>query len=156
MSALAASVIPADGGERLAAGPVVHRVLEDGSSTGGRLGLLEGGYPPGWTGPPPHVHREHEETFYVLSGAVRFTSGAAEHVLTAGGLFTAPVGVPHGFGNASAEEPARLLITVTPQRYIGYFRDLQDLQPGPSGLLDPADIGALMARYATDPYPPRG
>ena len=156
MSALTVNVVPADGGERLVAGPVVHRVLEDGSSTGGRLGLLEGRYPAGWTGPPPHVHREHEETFYVLAGAVRFTSGAAQHVLTAGGLFTAPVGVPHGFGNASADQPAQLLITVTPQRYIDYFRDLQDLQPGPDGLLDPADIAALMARYATDPYQPRG
>ena len=155
MSALGVNVVPADGGDLLVAGPVVHRVLEDGSSTGGRLGLLEGRYPPGWTGPPPHVHREHEETFYVLSGAVRFTSGTAQHVLTAGGLFVAPVGVPHGFGNASADEPAQLLITVTPQRYIGYFRDLQDLQPGPDGMLDPADIAALMARYATDPHPPR-
>lgn len=64
--------------------------------------------------------------------------------------------MPHGFCNASADEPAQLLITVTPHRYIGYFRDLQDLQPGPDGLLDPADIAALMARYATHPYPPRG
>jgi len=60
--------------------------------------------------------------------------------------------VPHGFGNASADQPAQLLITVTPQRYIGYFRDLQGLQPGPDGLLDPADIAALMARYATVPH----
>jgi mannose-6-phosphate isomerase-like protein (cupin superfamily) len=156
MSVLGVKAVPADGGELLVAGPVVHRVLEDGSSTGGRLGLLEGRYPPGWTGPPPHVHREHEETFYVLSGAVRFVSGAEEHVLTAGGLFTAPIGVPHGFGNASADQPAQLLITVTPERYIGYFRDLQDLKPGADGLLNPADIGALMSRYATDPYPARG
>jgi mannose-6-phosphate isomerase-like protein (cupin superfamily) len=155
MSFPTVSIVPPDGGENLAAGPVVHRVLEDGSSTGGRLGLLEGRYPPGWTGPPPHVHREHEETFYVLRGAVRFTSGTAEHLLTAGGLFIAPMGVPHAFGNASASELAQLLITVTPQRYIGYFRDLQDLRPGPDGLLDPTEIAALMARYATDPYPPR-
>jgi hypothetical protein len=44
------------------------------------------------------------------------------------------------FGNASADQPTQLLITVTPQRYIDYFRDLQDLQPGPDGLLDHADI----------------
>src|SRR3954454_15142543 len=81
MAALTVNVVPADGGERLVAGPVVHRVLEDGTSTGGRLGLLQGRYPPGWTGPPPHLHREHEETFHVLGGAVRFTSGAAQHVL---------------------------------------------------------------------------
>jgi uncharacterized RmlC-like cupin family protein len=54
------------------------------------------------------VHREHEETFYVLGGAVRFISRATERLLTAGGLFTAPIGVPHGFGNASADQPAQL------------------------------------------------
>ena len=117
MSALTVNVVPTDGGEHLVAGPVVHRVLEDGSSTGGRLGLLEGRYPAGWTGPPPHVHREHEETLLC---------------------------------------PEWVLITVTPQRYIDYFRDLQDLQPGLDGLLDPADIAALLARYATNPYPPHG
>jgi mannose-6-phosphate isomerase-like protein (cupin superfamily) len=108
VSALTVNVVPADGGEHLVAGPVVHRVLEDGSSTGGRLGLLEGRYPAGWTGPPPHVHREHEETFYVLGGAMRFISGATERLLTAGGLITAPIGVPHRFGNASADQPAQL------------------------------------------------
>jgi hypothetical protein len=55
VSALTVNVVPADGCEHLVAGPVVHRVLEDGSATGGRLGLLEGRYPVGWTGPPPHV-----------------------------------------------------------------------------------------------------
>ncbi|HEY1571971.1 MAG TPA: cupin domain-containing protein [Pseudonocardiaceae bacterium] len=150
------NVVPPDGGEHLVAGPVVNRILEDGSHTGQRLGVMEGSLPPGWSGPPPHVHREHEETFYVVRGAVRFTSGADEYVLTEGGLFTAPIGVPHGFGNASSDEPAQLLVTVSPQRYIEYFRELGRLRPGPDGLLDPAEIGALMARYATEPYPPVG
>jgi hypothetical protein len=57
---------------------------------------------------------------------------------------------------AAYELGAQLLITVTPKRYIDYFRDLQDLQPGPDGLLDPADIAALTARYATNPCPPPG
>lgn len=147
-------VLPPDTGERLAAGPVTHRVLEDGTHTEQRLGVLEGHIPPGWAGPPPHVHREHEESFYVLSGAVRFISGATETVLTAGGFFTAPIGVPHGFGNASPTEPARYLVTVSPQRYVGYFRELESLKPGPDGILDPREILALMARYATDPARP--
>jgi quercetin dioxygenase-like cupin family protein len=111
--------------------------------------------PPGWAGPPPHVHREHEETFFVIEGTVRFTSGGTETVLPAGGFFTAPIGAPHGFGNASDTEPARVLLTVSPQRYVDYFRDLENLKPGPDGLLDPKEILALMSRYATDPAPPR-
>lgn len=143
-----------EAGERLAAGPVTHRILEDGTHTEQRLGLLEGHLPPGWAGPPPHVHRQHEESFYVLSGAVRFRSGSTEAVLEAGGFFAAPIGVPHGFGNASEVEPARYLLAVSPQRYVGYFRELESLRPGPSGMLDPEEILALMSRYATEPAPP--
>ena len=109
------------------------------------------GCPQGWTGPPQHVHRAHDETFFVLSGRVRFTTGAESHVLGAGGMFAAGIGTPHTFGNADADEPASLLLSVTPERYVGYFRDLQRLRPGPDGLLDPAEIVELMARYATVP-----
>jgi hypothetical protein len=42
---------------------------------------------------------------------------------------------------------------VTPERYVGYFRELQQLRPRADGLLDPAEIRALMSRYATEPYP---
>ena len=45
--------------------------------------------PAGWSGPPQHVHRAHDETFFVLSGRVRFTTGAESHVLGAGGMFAA-------------------------------------------------------------------
>jgi hypothetical protein len=66
-------------------------------------------------------------------------------------MFAAGIGTPHAFGNADADEPAALLLSVTPERYVGYFRDLQRLRPGPDGLLDPAEIVELMARYATVP-----
>ena len=90
----------------------------------------------------------------MLTGHVRVTSGAATHVLPAGGLFAAGIGTPHTFGNADPDEPASLLLTVTPERYVGYFRDLQQLRPRDDGLLDPAEIRALMSRYATVPCPP--
>lgn len=143
---------PAEG-EQLRAGPFIHRVLEDGTHTDQRLAVLEGLMPPGWAGPPPHSHREHEETFFVIEGTVRFTSGTIETVLPAGGFFTAPIGVPHGFGNASDTERARVLLTVSPQRYLGYFRELENLKPGPDGLLNPNEVLALMSRYATEPAP---
>jgi len=148
---LSVVAIGPDEGELLRAGPVLHRVLEDGTVTAGRLGLVECRLPAGWTGPPQHVHRAHDETFFVLTGHVRFTTGADVHVLGAGGLFAAGIGTQHTFGNADASVPASLLLGVTPQRYVDYFRELQDLQPGANGLLDPAEITALMARYATAP-----
>lgn len=49
---------------------------------------------------------------------------------------------------------AGTLCTVTPEKYIGYFRELASLRPGPDGRLDPQTIGAVMSRYATEPYQP--
>jgi mannose-6-phosphate isomerase-like protein (cupin superfamily) len=146
------SVLGPDAGELLRAGPVLHRVLEDGSTTDGRIGLIECRMPAGWGGPPQHIHREHDESFFVLTGHVRFRSGTDEHVLGPGSTFVAGMGTPHTFGNADAREAASLLLTVTPQRYVGYFRELQDLHPGPDGMLVASEVLALMSRYATEPY----
>jgi mannose-6-phosphate isomerase-like protein (cupin superfamily) len=66
-------LVPADGGEVLA-GPNRIRILEDGSNTGHRIGFIEACLPPGIGGPPQHIHREHSETFSVVSGMMRFTS----------------------------------------------------------------------------------
>ena len=41
---------------------------------------------------------------------------------------------------------------MTPERYIGYLRELAGLHPGPDGRLDPADILAVMSRYGTEPF----
>ena len=38
---------------------------------------------------------------------------------------------------------------MTPDLYIQYFRDLAALPTGPEGQLNPADIGRVMNRYAT-------
>lgn len=142
----------ADAGEEFAAGPVRFRILEDGTEVDKRLGVVEGYLPPGWNGPPQHIHRAHDETFYVVTGTVRFTSGTNELLAGAGSLVTAPIGDPHTFGNAEREAPATILCTVVPERYLGYFRDLQSLRPGPDGMLVQAEVLEVMARYATEPY----
>lgn len=139
-------------GESWTADGARFRVVEDGTAVEGRWGLVEGTLPPGFTGPPQHIHREHDESFFVLVGAVAFTSGTDHVVAEAGTLVVAPIGDPHTFANASADESATMLCTVTPERYIGYFRELATLRPGADGRLDPKTIAAVMARYATEPY----
>lgn len=141
-------------GEEFPAGPVRFRILEDGTDVDKRFGVVECHLSPGWTGPPQHIHRQHDESFYVVTGTVRFTSGTNELLAPAGSLVTAPIGAPHTFGNPDPEAPANLLCTVVPERYLGYFRDLQSLRPGPDGMLVPAEVLDVMARYATEPYRP--
>jgi mannose-6-phosphate isomerase-like protein (cupin superfamily) len=141
-------------GEAFPAGPVRFRILQDGTSIDRRFGVAECVLPPGWAGPPQHVHRAHDETFYVMTGTVRFTSGTDELTAAAGSLVTAPIGDPHTFGNPDPDAQASLLCTVTPERYLGYFRELAQLRPGPDGMLVPAEVLQIMARYDTDPYRP--
>ncbi len=145
---------PTSAAEAFSAAGCTFRVLDDGGPTAGRIGVVECALVPGWGGPPQHVHREHDETFYVLTGNVRFTSGTDAYVASAGTLVTVPIGDPHTFANADTDAPASLLCTVSPERYIGYFRELSALQADTDGRLDPNEILALMARYATDPFRP--
>lgn len=146
------SLTPPEHGESLRAGPVIHRVLQDGKDVALRFAVLECRMPPGWPGPPQHVHREHDEAFFVLTGSVRFTSAQTTEVAAPGTLVTIPADVPHTFGNADEEHPASLICTVTPGRYVDYFRDLEQLQAGPDGLLQPQQILDLMTRHATEPW----
>ena len=143
------SVIPAAGGEIIQLGPVRMRILEDGSTTGHRLGMAEIVLAPHATGPPQHRHARHDEGFYVVSGTVRFTSGEKSFDAPPRTLVMVPPGAPHTFAN-QGEEPAVILNTFTPDLYVQYFRDLRELtadgQP-PSAEL----ITSLMTRYATEP-----
>jgi mannose-6-phosphate isomerase-like protein (cupin superfamily) len=133
--------------------PVIIRILEDGTHTGHRAGLIEGSLPPGSAGPPQHIHREHDEMFFVVSGTVRFISGADHLDVASGDLVTAPIGTPHTFANPDPNQPATMLCTVTPDLFVNYFRELGALaargQPA-----SPTAIFEVMSRYATEPYQP--
>lgn len=140
-------------GDLLDLGSSRVRILEDGSRTNKRLGIAEIWLAPGFPGPPQHLHRKHEETFFVLSGTVDFVSGRDTHRVGPGELVTAPIGTPHSFNNPDKDQDAGILFTSTPDLYIEYFRDLQQLKPGPEGI-HPADIAEVMKKYATETWQP--
>ena len=142
-------VVGPNDGEQAGGGPVRVRIIEDGSHTDHRLGLIEATIPPGPGGPPQHVHRDHDEIFIVTQGKLRFTSGADSVDVEAGSCVTVPPGTPHTFSNPF-DAPATFIGTMTPDLYIEYFRDLGRLPVNEQGVLDPADIGRTMAKYATD------
>ncbi len=110
-------------GEMTGGGPIRVRVIEDGSHTQHRLGLVEVTVPPGPAVPPPHIHRDHDEVFIVTVGTLRFVSGAETVDAAAGTVVVVPAGVPHTFSNPF-DVPASMLNSFTPDLYIQYFRDL--------------------------------
>jgi len=138
-----------DGGESIQLGAVRVRILEDGSTTGHRLGVGEITVSPHTDGPPQHRHARHDEGFYVISGTARFTVGDTSYDAPAGTLVMVPPGAPHTFANAS-DEPAILLNTFTPDLYVQYFRDLQTMIEAGEPFTSESTI-AVMTRYATEP-----
>ena len=95
-----------------------------------------------------HVHRVQEETFYVLEGECDWQVGDERVRATAGAYLFVPPGVPHNIANAS-EQPARVLMTVSPPGHEHYFEELaQAVASG--GAADPRRIADLRARYDTD------
>lgn len=146
---MAIFVMTPNDGEQSGGGPIRCRIIEDGSHTGHRLGLIEATVPPGPGGPPQHLHRDHDETFIVTEGTLRFTSGADSVEVAAGSCVTVPAGTPHTFSNPF-DVPATFICTLTPDLYIEYFRDLGRLPVNEQGQLNPADVGRTMAKYSTE------
>lgn len=148
-AAHAVSVVGPRDGETIVLGTTRMRVLEDGSHTGHRLAIAESVLAPHTQGPPQHRHGEHDEGFYVLSGSVRFTVGDENYDANAGTLVMVPPGTPHTFANLTGQ-PAVMLSTFTPDLYLQYFRDLQEVLAAGRPLTPQVNIDA-MSRYATQP-----
>jgi mannose-6-phosphate isomerase-like protein (cupin superfamily) len=145
------SIVGPDGGEIVRLGSATVRILEDGATTGHRLGIGEITVAPHSPGPPQHRHAEHDEGFYVVSGTARFTIGAVAYEAPAGTLAMIPPGAPHTFANPG-DVPLVLLNTFTPDLYVQYFRDLRELAGSGSGGGAPTAeaVGRVMNRYATE------
>jgi pimeloyl-ACP methyl ester carboxylesterase/quercetin dioxygenase-like cupin family protein len=143
------SIVGPDNAEVTLSGPILMRILEDGTHTGHRLGVGEITIAPHTEGPQQHRHAQHDEGFYVVSGTARFTVGHDSVDVGAGTLVMVPPGAPHTFANPG-DEPAVLLNTFTPDLYVQYFRDLRDMIAAGHPMTDEA-VTEVMARYATEP-----
>jgi len=125
-----------------------HSIILAGGQTGGAFSIDMISLSPGWSGPPPHVHQSHEETFIMLAGRVAYQFGDQRIIGTAGSTLYVPRGVRHGFANPY-EEPARLLNLFTPAGYENFFSELAALFGATHGQPGLPDIQALFAKYDT-------
>jgi quercetin dioxygenase-like cupin family protein len=139
-------VLPGEG-RAVQLGPLRLTVKEPGERTRGALALVELEAATTFHSPPAHIHREHEEGFYVLDGELELTVGQDKVVAKRGTLVMVPIGVPHTFANATSD-PVRVLCTFSPDHYVRYFEEVAPLFA--AGAPDPRAVGAIMARYATE------
>jgi quercetin dioxygenase-like cupin family protein len=98
-----------------------------------------------WT--VPHVHRESEESFYVLDGSFVFTLGDEERSTGPGSFVWVPRGTRHQM--RVGEGGGRLLVLWTPAGLEAMFIELSRLPP--DSIRDPAERAALAARFDSIP-----
>jgi quercetin dioxygenase-like cupin family protein len=118
------------------------------ASTNGAFSLMERTLPPGGRKPPPHIHTNCEEAFYVLDGEVEFSLGEITAVGRPDTFVLVPGGVAHTFGNAGTAQ-ARLLVIHAPAMD-AYFEELQALWSGADPPSREEEL-ALMHRHGMEP-----
>ncbi|MHA3117445.1 cupin domain-containing protein [Acinetobacter sp. ANC 4635] len=129
-------------------GKLEIKYLIDGSVHKG-MGLFELTVPSGSNVPPPHSHIHNEECIYVLEGILRYSVDDVTRDLHPGDVMCTPKGSVHGFSNPY-EDKARVLIMLTPDIGVQYFRDVASIVNAG----EPPDITqilAVMARYGLVP-----
>jgi len=64
-------------------------------------------------GPPPHIHRREDETFYLLDGQLNLTLGDDVFIANPGDAFFLPRDLVHTFHNPGSK-PARMIVLAGP------------------------------------------
>lgn len=130
-------VVPPGGGEVVGDSPERRvEILSDHDA----LHATWSRYAPGRDGASLHVHHEHTDLFYVLTGELTLRLGVEDRqvVLPAGTLARMPPLVVHGFRNAGDTEVTYLNLH-TPGR--GFAQFLRDGDMGPYDQWDPPEDG---------------
>lgn len=108
-------VLPPERGSDL---PFIGRLRASAADTGGSFEIIEYKGP---AVPPPHVHRQHDEIFYILEGTFSFVIGNATKEAGTGSLVWVPRGTRHGF---QVQPGSRALLVTIPAGLEGFFKEL--------------------------------
>lgn len=100
-----------------------YRIVISGKQTNGEYAIIDMQVPPGG-GPPPHSHASIHESFYIIDGAVEFSTEEGKFIAKKGDLVTIPKGgAIHAFKNTS-QEIAHMLCTVVPAGLDEFFEEV--------------------------------
>lgn len=122
-------------------------------ATGGAVTVVHGRMDAGHQGPAEHVHDGHDETFFVLTGTLRFRLGDSYRSVAAGSTVFAPRNQAHGFSNPS-DQTASYLVVLSPSGYERYFEQVADHVRRTGALPGRATAEAWMAALRTRPAAP--
>ena len=101
---------------------ITHKV--SGLDTNGAYSMLE--VELDGDGPPLHIHKSEDESFYVLEGEINLLVGDRNIRATAGSLIFVPKGTIHTFSQIG-HQPAKFLVTYSPSGFEKFFDEAVDL-----------------------------
>ena len=127
--------------------------------TNGGFTLIESVSPPGFA-PPPHIHREEDEAFYLLSGQLSITCGDQTWTAEPGAFAFLPKGVPHVF-RVTGPSPAKMLQLTLPAQFERFAAEVgepaKERELPPPSEPDVPRLLELMGKYNIDlAAPPTG
>jgi quercetin dioxygenase-like cupin family protein len=139
------TVLRAGAGEITGEPGLLDRYLLDGTSTEGRVALVEHTIAPRTLAAPMHRHSREDEYSFVLAGTLGVVEDGLEITASPGDLVFKPRGRWHTFWNAG-DEPLRVLEIISPGGIEALFRLLAE----PGGEYDPRTLPALADRYGCE------
>jgi len=143
-------VTPLAAGESLRPFDIEMTVMIGQAQTGGACSVLLAALRPG-EGPPPHLHRDHDEYFFLLEGTISLVVNGEESTVAANTLAFVPRGTTHAFKNIGAS-PVRLLEWTIPGNNEPYFRAVHDMATIHG--FDPSRLAEINAQFATEFFGP--
>ncbi|NLD64388.1 MAG: cupin domain-containing protein [Bacteroidales bacterium] len=125
-------------------------ILLSAKDTGGAFSLLHG-YEIQGLEPPPHIHTQEDESFYILDGEITYTAGGKVMKATRGSWVFLPRNIEHSFRVMTPR--AEVLIHLSPGGFEEYFIEMSDpaaelvIPPMPQGPPDVRRIVETASRY---------
>lgn len=111
-------LLPGEGPAIWASGDT-YTFKSTGRDTEGQLTVFEADIPPGG-GPPPHVHHDADEAYYLLEGELEVLDGERTFTARAGDYVYIPRGRLHRFQNVG-EGNSRMLVLFTPAGFENFL-----------------------------------
>ncbi len=128
-------------------------ILISGRDTSGTFSLIHG-YEIKGLEPPPHIHNNEDESFYLLNGEINYTVGNELFKARKGDWVFLPRKILHSFQVQTDE--AEVLIHLSPGGFEDYFREMSEparglyIPPRPQGPPDIKRIVETASKYGIE------
>lgn len=136
-------------GERMWVAGDLHRYMLTGEDTNGAMTVHETVVAP-YSGPPPHLHDNEDELFYVLEGEFVILDSHRTIRATPGTLVYSRRGNLHTYRNVG-DGPGRLLVILAPAGFEDFAREVGEPvisgEETPDTATDPSRIAKVAARH---------